>query len=55
VPAAADGGRTRESALALSAAKGLASAKTHETAAETLRRLAKAYGLSGVVDSLPER
>jgi hypothetical protein len=37
-----------EAALALSAAKGLAGLKTHGTAAETLRRLAKEYRLSSV-------
>jgi hypothetical protein len=41
-----------EAALALSAAKGLAGLRTSNVAAETLRRLARTYNLSGVVDSL---
>jgi hypothetical protein len=44
-----------EAALALSAAKGLASLKTRDVAARTLRDIAKSYGLTGVVDSLRER
>ena len=35
-----------EAALALSAAKGFAGLKPRETAAETLRRLAKEYGIA---------
>jgi hypothetical protein len=35
-----------EAALALSAAKGLAGLKTRDVAAETLRRLAKEYGMA---------
>jgi hypothetical protein len=41
-----------ESALALLAARGLATPRLRETAAQTLRRLAASYGLSGVADTL---
>jgi hypothetical protein len=41
-----------EAALTLLAAKGLAGLRTSNVAAETLRRLARTYNLSGVVDSL---
>jgi hypothetical protein len=44
-----------EAALALSAANGLASLKTRDVAARTLRDIAKSYGLTGVVVALRER
>jgi hypothetical protein len=41
-----------EAALALLAAQGLAGLKTREIAAQILRRLARAFGLSGVDEAL---
>jgi hypothetical protein len=41
-----------EAALAMSAANGLGSLKTRGIAAQTLRRLAEEYGLSGVAAAL---
>jgi hypothetical protein len=43
-----------EAALALSAAQALAGVKSRETAAQTLRRLATAYGLTGVAAAVAQ-
>jgi hypothetical protein len=46
------GDRANEAALALLAARGLAGVKTRDVGAQTLRRVAEGYGLSGVASAL---
>jgi hypothetical protein len=48
----AQGITSAEAALALLAAQGLAGPKTREVSAQTLRRLAESYGLTGVTAAL---